>query len=589
MTNNDRLQQIIANVQSLSDLIKSMIDAEMYPVSFFSQGFDLIQKIQSDFHTLEADQVDMFAEQLKKHQALILSIHQQMRIFSTQTQVLIPPAIEEAPPVSYQKPLPEQLTNVTQAGSSEQPARIPVQIPKPAEQSPVQIVKPAEPSEPAKQSTEPTEQSTEPTEQAKQSPEKIVKPAEQVVKPAEQIMEPTEQPPKQTQETKPSVTESFSQGEPLKPSTVKEEAALKGEAEQNKEKTKKNSFFGRLGFSSTSKTASKPEPQDVSLTEPEKTTPPEPPVTPQAPPPLPTETPTARPVRPLPPEPPVTPQAPPPLPTETPAARPVRPISTETPVARPIRPTPSETPVIPHPRPLPTDGPAARPVRPVPPEPPVTHQAPPPLPTEARPVRPVPTDGPEARPIRPMHPDTPVIQHPRPLPTDGPAARPVRPTPPDTPIIQLPRPTPTDTPEARPVRPTPPDSPATHSLPMGEGRGGASSSPVPSFLASVGVGPTRNEALNLSASKDAQPPSINDAIEKKKLSDLRKAFSLNDRFRYRKELFGGSEDAMNKVISILNNRQSLGECVQFLEHKLHWDFSDPTVKDFIKILEIRFL
>ena len=86
-----------------------------------------------------------------------------------------------------------------------------------------------------------------------------------------------------------------------------------------------------------------------------------------------------------------------------------------------------------------------------------------------------------------------------------------------------------------------------------------------------------------------ESPTINEVIEKKKMSDLRKAFNLNERYRYRKDLFGGSEEAMNKVITILNNRQSLDECIQFLEQKLHWDFNDPTVKDFIKILEMRFL
>jgi hypothetical protein len=85
------------------------------------------------------------------------------------------------------------------------------------------------------------------------------------------------------------------------------------------------------------------------------------------------------------------------------------------------------------------------------------------------------------------------------------------------------------------------------------------------------------------------PPSLNDLIEKKKLSDLRKAFSLNDRFRYRRDLFGGNEEVMNKVITILNNKESLKESLVFLEEKLHWDFSNPTVKDFVKILEIRFL
>ena len=84
------------------------------------------------------------------------------------------------------------------------------------------------------------------------------------------------------------------------------------------------------------------------------------------------------------------------------------------------------------------------------------------------------------------------------------------------------------------------------------------------------------------------PPSLNDAIEKNKLSDLRKAFSLNDRYRYRRELFNGSEDLMNEAVITLNNKESLQESLQFLEETTPWDFNNPTVKDFIKILELRF-
>jgi hypothetical protein len=85
------------------------------------------------------------------------------------------------------------------------------------------------------------------------------------------------------------------------------------------------------------------------------------------------------------------------------------------------------------------------------------------------------------------------------------------------------------------------------------------------------------------------PPSVNEALEKKSLSDLRKAFSLNDRFRYRRELFGEDEEIMNKVISVLNGKESYKESIRFLDEKLHWDFSNPTVKDFIKKLELRFM
>ena len=46
--------------------------------------------------------------------------------------------------------------------------------------------------------------------------------------------------------------------------------------------------------------------------------------------------------------------------------------------------------------------------------------------------------------------------------------------------------------------------------------------------------------------------SLNDRMEKAKLTDLRKAFTLNDRFRFCRELFGGEEQQMNRVVSELN-------------------------------------
>ncbi|MDR2472870.1 MAG: hypothetical protein LBD53_04790, partial [Tannerella sp.] len=89
MTNNEKLNQIISNVQALNALASSMTNAEIYPVSFFSKAFDLLQKIQSDVHTLEAGQVEMFETQMKKHRELILSIHRQtMNIADTSEQTL---------------------------------------------------------------------------------------------------------------------------------------------------------------------------------------------------------------------------------------------------------------------------------------------------------------------------------------------------------------------------------------------------------------------------------------------------------------------------------------------------------------------
>ncbi len=82
---------------------------------------------------------------------------------------------------------------------------------------------------------------------------------------------------------------------------------------------------------------------------------------------------------------------------------------------------------------------------------------------------------------------------------------------------------------------------------------------------------------------------LNDLLEKKNLSDFRKAFSLNDRFRFRRELFGGDDARMNKAINDLNDLHSYEDSVTYLNNELKWNIEDEAVADFIKLLEKRFL
>ncbi|MCD8193857.1 MAG: hypothetical protein LUD74_04795 [Tannerellaceae bacterium] len=83
--------------------------------------------------------------------------------------------------------------------------------------------------------------------------------------------------------------------------------------------------------------------------------------------------------------------------------------------------------------------------------------------------------------------------------------------------------------------------------------------------------------------------SLIEVLEKKNLSDFRKAFSLNDRFRFRRELFKGDEELMNQVIAELNEIDSLASSLEYLAGQFIWNQEDEAVKDFIKLLEKRFL
>ena len=83
--------------------------------------------------------------------------------------------------------------------------------------------------------------------------------------------------------------------------------------------------------------------------------------------------------------------------------------------------------------------------------------------------------------------------------------------------------------------------------------------------------------------------SLNDAIERTKLTDLRKAFTLNDRFRFCRELFDRDEARMNDTLSALNEAHSYSESLDLLRARVQWDFDGETAADFLKFIERRFV
>jgi hypothetical protein len=82
---------------------------------------------------------------------------------------------------------------------------------------------------------------------------------------------------------------------------------------------------------------------------------------------------------------------------------------------------------------------------------------------------------------------------------------------------------------------------------------------------------------------------LHEAPGKQNLSDLKKAFSLNDSFYFRRELFYGDAAKMNKAISDLNEIGTFEESIAYLNEKLNWNMEDTTVSEFMKLLEKRFL
>lgn len=65
---------------------------------------------------------------------------------------------------------------------------------------------------------------------------------------------------------------------------------------------------------------------------------------------------------------------------------------------------------------------------------------------------------------------------------------------------------------------------------------------------------------------------------------LLKAFTLNDRFRFRRELFGGDDADFSDTIKLLAEMDSYSEACDYLYNDMMWDKDDPNVADFMDIV-----
>ncbi len=81
---------------------------------------------------------------------------------------------------------------------------------------------------------------------------------------------------------------------------------------------------------------------------------------------------------------------------------------------------------------------------------------------------------------------------------------------------------------------------------------------------------------------------LDEALQRSMTKDLRQAFSLNDRFRFRRELFSNSDVVMNETLSLIDTMGSFDEAEDFFYNNLDWDYDSPEVADFMLIIKNHF-
>lgn len=70
----------------------------------------------------------------------------------------------------------------------------------------------------------------------------------------------------------------------------------------------------------------------------------------------------------------------------------------------------------------------------------------------------------------------------------------------------------------------------------------------------------------------------------KPAADLRRAISLNDLFRFSRELFGGDTARLNEVVERLGNAPSLDAAMTLLASEIHLDEENEAAADFVELL-----
>ena len=98
----------------------------------------------------------------------------------------------------------------------------------------------------------------------------------------------------------------------------------------------------------------------------------------------------------------------------------------------------------------------------------------------------------------------------------------------------------------------------------------------------------KSEPIEAAISPEPEPEPEPEVIPApQSYGDLRKAFTINDRFRFRRELFGGDDKAMLDVIAHLSESQSYGDALAYID-TLGWSADNEAAGEFKEIVSTFF-
>ncbi len=73
-----------------------------------------------------------------------------------------------------------------------------------------------------------------------------------------------------------------------------------------------------------------------------------------------------------------------------------------------------------------------------------------------------------------------------------------------------------------------------------------------------------------------------------KVDSISKAFTINDKFRFKRELFGNSDPEFSNALDLISVMRSIDEAEDYFYNELCWDVENEDVKDFMRIVRAYF-
>ncbi len=94
--------------------------------------------------------------------------------------------------------------------------------------------------------------------------------------------------------------------------------------------------------------------------------------------------------------------------------------------------------------------------------------------------------------------------------------------------------------------------------------------------------PTINEVL---ASTET---TIGEALENKKLNNIKSSLSINQRFMFQNSLFSGDEETMNRTLDFIDNCQSKKEAMDYIYQEFpHWNIEGEEFEELVELIDKR--